>query len=223
MVRLSLISDSKNHLTISLLPTLRFVILVLVLPPTPSSLDLLKNLSYVTGSLETAFDEIMQTIEAHEPSGVCHECLLIYHMPKVKRHTMVCEDQEGVLLTILRYLNSWEFISADQHAINIPGRLLPGHCPNQCLDGTSLHYAATCLIKAENQVSLGASETVMVKEQFEQWLVLLKFTIFMARMESSILNFLSRIARTIINHSSFLALMLTTKMHLQNVPSKPLY
>ncbi len=66
------------------------------------------------------------------------------------------------------------FLSADQYVVNTPGRLHSGYgreaSHNQFHGGTLFYDAATGLIWAENQVSLGAGETLMAKEWFEQWL-----------------------------------------------------
>ncbi len=67
-----------------------------------------------------------------------------------------------------------DFVSADQYGITTPGLLLSGYGQetphNQFHDGTLFHDAATVIIWAENQVSLGAGKTLMAKECFEQWL-----------------------------------------------------
>ncbi len=67
-----------------------------------------------------------------------------------------------------------KFVSADQYVVNTPGCLLSGYgreAPhNQFHGGMLFHYAATVLIWAENQVSLGVGETLMAEECFEQWL-----------------------------------------------------
>ncbi len=64
-----------------------------------------------------------------------------------------------------------DFVSADKYVVNTPGRLLSLCCRdvphNQCHGGILLHDAPTGLILAENQVSLGACETLMAKECFE--------------------------------------------------------
>ena len=61
-------------------------------------------------------------------------------------------------------------MSADQYVVNTPGRLLSGYgreAPHNQFHGCTLFLG---LIWAENQVSLGAGETLMAKECFEQWL-----------------------------------------------------
>ncbi len=66
------------------------------------------------------------------------------------------------------------FVSADQYVVNTLGWPFLGYVReashNQFHGGTLFHDAATGLIWAENQVSLGAGETLMAKERFEQWL-----------------------------------------------------
>ncbi len=65
-------------------------------------------------------------------------------------------------------------MSADQYVVNTPDRLLSSYCReaphDQYHGGTLFHDADTGLIWAENQVSLGARETLRAKVCFEQWL-----------------------------------------------------
>ncbi len=73
-----------------------------------------------------------------------------------------------------------DFVSADQYVVNTPGRLLSGYGReaqhNKFHGGTLFHDAATGLIWAKNQVSLGAGETLMAKERFKQFLGVLAVT-----------------------------------------------
>ena len=67
-----------------------------------------------------------------------------------------------------------DFVSTDQFVCKTPGRLPTGfgrEGPNGSYQGGTIYNdAASGLIWVENQVSLGASETIMGKERFEQWL-----------------------------------------------------
>ncbi len=62
----------------------------------------------------------------------------------------------------------------DGQVCSIPGWLPSGYgregCNGRFHGGTIYNDAASGLIWVENQVSLGASETIMGKEHFEQWL-----------------------------------------------------
>ncbi len=65
-------------------------------------------------------------------------------------------------------------MSTDQFVCRTPGQLPSGYgregCNGRFHGGTIYNDAASGLIWVENQVSLGASETIMCKEHFEQWL-----------------------------------------------------
>ncbi len=65
-------------------------------------------------------------------------------------------------------------MSTDQFVCRTPGRLPSGYgCEgtnSRFNGGTIYNDAASGLIWVENQVSLSASETIMGKERFEQWL-----------------------------------------------------
>ncbi len=67
-----------------------------------------------------------------------------------------------------------DFISTDQFICRTPGCLPEGYgCESAdcCFQGGTIYNdAASCLIWVENQVSLGANETVMGKSHFEQLL-----------------------------------------------------
>ncbi len=67
-----------------------------------------------------------------------------------------------------------DFVSTDQFVCRTLGRLPSGYgregCNSRFHGGTIYNDAASGLIWVENQVSLGASETIMGKDCFEQWL-----------------------------------------------------
>ncbi len=67
-----------------------------------------------------------------------------------------------------------DFVSTDQFICRTPGRLPEGYGreskDRRFQGGTIYNDAASGLIWVENQVSLGANETVMGKARFEQWL-----------------------------------------------------
>jgi len=91
--------------------------------------------------------------------------------PKVSR-TQPLEDREGAITRDQYKVDG--FVSTDQLICKMPGRLLTryGRESQDCrfLGGTIYNDAASGLIWVENQVSLGANETVMGKARFEQWL-----------------------------------------------------
>ena len=66
-------------------------------------------------------------------------------------------------------------MSSDQFVCRTPGRLPDGYGREGGKDrfngGTIYNDATSGLIWVENQVSLGANETVMGKERFEQWML----------------------------------------------------
>ena len=67
-----------------------------------------------------------------------------------------------------------DMISSDQYIVNTPGRLLSGYgrdAQQNCYHGgTIFQDAASNLVRVQNQVSLGAGETVMGKTAFEDWI-----------------------------------------------------
>ncbi len=91
---------------------------------------------------------------------------------KVNQPSKVQNNQEGVLSQDAH--KAGDFVSSKQYVVNTSGQLLSGYSKeatqNQFHGGTLFHDTATGLIWAENQVSLGAGETLLAKEHFEQWL-----------------------------------------------------
>ena len=65
-------------------------------------------------------------------------------------------------------------VSIDQYVVKTPCRLPQGYGrerdSNKFHGGTIFRDAASKVIRAENQVSLGAGETVTAKLRFEEWL-----------------------------------------------------
>ena len=63
-------------------------------------------------------------------------------------------------------------VSVDQFVVNTPGRLSNGYIQESSSsrfhEGTLYNDSDTGIIWVENQVSLGASETVLGKKSFEQ-------------------------------------------------------
>ena len=81
-------------------------------------------------------------------------------------------DKEGLISR-----NKYEvgyFVSTNQFVVQTPGRLPNGYgrerCENHFHGGTIYNDAASGLIWVENQVSLGAKETVLGNSRFEEWL-----------------------------------------------------
>ena len=81
-------------------------------------------------------------------------------------------DSEGAISH--SKLDIGDFVSTDQFVCRTSGMLPSGYghdgTNSQFNGGTIYNDAASGLIWVENQVSLGASETIMGKERFEQWL-----------------------------------------------------
>ena len=105
---------------------------------------------------------------------LCQSCLLARSRqlsPNVKR-SQVNQDSEGAISR--GKLEVGDFVSTDQYVCKTPGRLPTGYGregPNNSYQGGTIYNdSASGLIWVENQVSLGASETIMGKEKFEQWL-----------------------------------------------------
>lgn len=86
--------------------------------------------------------------------------------------TTVRKEREGIL-TRDKY-EPGEFISSDQFVVHTAGRKAKGYGregPHNCYHGGTIYQdAASRLVKVQNQVSLGASETVMGKAAFEDWI-----------------------------------------------------
>ncbi len=78
-------------------------------------------------------------------------------MPKENQPAKAKLDHKSALS--LNALEAVDFVSADQYVVNTPNRFQSGYSRevphNQCHGGTLFDDAATCLIWAENQVSLG--------------------------------------------------------------------
>ena len=88
------------------------------------------------------------------------------------KRSQVNDNSEGAISQ--GKLEVGDFVSTDQFVCKTPGRLPTGfgrEGPNGNYQGGTIYNdAASGLIWVENQVSLGASETIMGKERFEQWL-----------------------------------------------------
>jgi hypothetical protein len=104
----------------------------------------------------------------------CQLCLLARarkHTPNVL-WTRLLNDHEGAIAR--DQYNVGDFVSTDQFICKTPGRLPTGYgyesqdCHFQ--GGTIFNDVASGLIWVENQLSLGASKTVMGKVHFKQWL-----------------------------------------------------
>ena len=67
-----------------------------------------------------------------------------------------------------------DLVSAENFVVNTPGRLPTGYgrqsSSSNFYGGTLYNYAATDVIQVENQVYLGARETVLGKERDEKWI-----------------------------------------------------
>ena len=85
---------------------------------------------------------------------------------------MNIEEKEGILACGV--CNVGDMVSMDQYVVRTPGRLPTGfgkeQPENKYSGGTIFNDAASGAIWVENQVSLGAFETIMSKSKFEEWL-----------------------------------------------------
>ena len=85
---------------------------------------------------------------------------------------MYVEEKEGILSA--GALEPGNFVSMDQFIVKTPGRLPTGYGweghENRYHGGTIFNDAVSGAIWVENQVSLGAGETIEAKLHFEQWL-----------------------------------------------------
>jgi len=104
----------------------------------------------------------------------CQSCLIVRarkRSPNVVK-TKVIPEREGALSRDKYEVG--DFVSTDQFICRTPGRLPEGYgresSDRRYQGGTIYNDAASGLIWVENQVSLGANETVMGKARFEQWL-----------------------------------------------------
>lgn len=108
------------------------------------------------------------------PVPACEVCSLARakrRSPQVVRQEAVKEKE--AILAWDKY-EAGDFVSMDQFIVKTPGRLLEGFgregANNRFHGGTIFNDAATGILWVENQVSLGAGETILAKESFEQWL-----------------------------------------------------
>ena len=113
------------------------------------------------------------------PIPLCTSCELAQakkRNPGVKKQSSV-KEKEGILA--LGAMQPGEMVSTDQFVVKTPGRLPTGfgreRRENRYHGGTIFNDAATGIIWVENQVSLGAGETIQSKLKFEQWLYELCF------------------------------------------------
>jgi hypothetical protein len=105
---------------------------------------------------------------------LCQSCLLARarkHTPNVKR-TRDLPQSVGALSRDQYEVG--DFVSTDQFICRTPDHLPKGYgresADHRFQGGTIQKNAVSGLIWVENQVSLGANETVMGKSCFEQWL-----------------------------------------------------
>lgn len=140
--------------------------------------------------------ELMRAIEVEEPDGsrstmdrvitpkikaaatcpipLCQSCQLsraTLRKPKIRKSKAI-EDTAGAISR--EKYETGDFVSMDQYVVRTPGRLSEGYGretdANMYHGGTIFRDAASKYIHVENQVSLGAGETVQSKLKFEEWL-----------------------------------------------------
>ena len=108
------------------------------------------------------------------PIPLCTACELARakkRNPEVSKQKAI-EEKQGIL-SANKYAPG-DFVSMDQFVSQTTGRLPTGYGrerpENRYHGGTIFNDAATGIIWVENQISLGASETVLSKQSFEEWL-----------------------------------------------------
>ena len=108
------------------------------------------------------------------PIPLCTSCELSRakkRNPNVIKQQII-KEKEGILAAD-KY-EAGDFVSMDQFVVKTPGRLPTGYgreAPgNRFHGGTIFNDAATGIIWVENQISLGAGETILSKSRFEEWL-----------------------------------------------------
>ena len=91
--------------------------------------------------------------------------------PKVVKQEAIKEKE--AILAWDKY-QAGDFVSMDQFVVKTPGRQLEGYGRegenNRYHGGTIFNDAATGIIWVENQITLGAGDTLIAKQTFEDWL-----------------------------------------------------
>ena len=106
------------------------------------------------------------------PIPLCAACELA--RAKKQSPKVICQEaiaeKEGILAAN-EYLPG-DFVSMDQFVVKTPGRLPTGYGRegklNRYHGGTIFNDASTGIIWVENQISLGAFETISSKSRFEE-------------------------------------------------------
>ena len=105
---------------------------------------------------------------------VCMACKLATAKTKSPKEktTKPVKQKEGILSRD-KY-KPGDLISSDQFVVMTPGRLLTGYgreAPHNSFHGGTIYQdAASNLVRVQNQVTLGAAETVVGKANFEEWI-----------------------------------------------------
>lgn len=130
----------------------------------------------VNGAISTMDCVIIPKIKAvtNCPIPMCQSCQLSRAKqckPKTTRSKAIPESTGA--LTRNKY-KVGDFVLLDQYVVKTPGCLPSGYgrksITNMFHGGTIFRDAASKYIRVQNQVSLGASETVNAKIGFEEWL-----------------------------------------------------
>eukprot|EP00804_Cyclotella_cryptica_P001025 CCRYP_008339-RA/>CCRYP_008339-RA protein AED:0.22 eAED:0.23 QI:0/-1/0/1/-1/1/1/0/190 len=105
---------------------------------------------------------------------MCQSCQLSWakqRKPKTTRSKAIPEASSAITRDDYHV---GDFVSLDQYVVKTPGRLPTGYGRESITDmfhgGTIFRDAASKYIHVQNQVSLGAGETVNAKIGFEEWL-----------------------------------------------------
>ena len=127
----------------------------------------------VTTTAEQVIKPRLETAATCE-HPICQSCQLSrarMRNPKVTKSKAIT-DREGAISK--EQVHVGDFVSMDQYVVTTPGRLPTGYGreaeANRFHGGTIFRDAASKVIHVENQVSLGAGETVQAKKRFEEWL-----------------------------------------------------
>jgi hypothetical protein len=138
--------------------------------------DLVRPRKYKVGDEEITADPIIPTKHATTrccPIPMCMSCELAKAKVRTTgtKTTSVKRERDGVIKTDC--YEPGDMVSSDQFNVSTSGRLLSGFgresIDNGYHGGTIYVDAASGLVRVECQVSMGANETLLGKERFEQW------------------------------------------------------
>ena len=126
---------------------------------------------------ETQMSPVIKPKFASTPNCVVPACISCQLARAKKRSPGVAKqhavDGKAGALSVNKYV-SGDCVSTDQYVVRTPGRLEKGYgreAPHLSYHGGTIYTdAASGVIFVQNQISLGAGETVLGKMKFEEWL-----------------------------------------------------